>query len=60
MTLSFGPEILFSWENLGLNTEGSICTATMLSRSLSSMHKESILLCHSNGQLSLREDTSYD
>jgi len=59
MSLSFGPEILFSWENLRLNNEGSICKANMLGPSLSSMRKESILLCHSNGQLSLQEYTSY-
>lgn len=59
MSLSFGPEMLFSQENLSLNTEGSICKARMLSSSLSSMHKASILLCHSNGQLSLQEDTFY-
>jgi len=59
MSLSFGPEILFSWENLSLNTEQSICKARMLSPSLHSMYKESIMICHSNGQLSLQEDTSY-
>lgn len=59
MSLSLVPEILFLWENLGLNMEGSFCKARMLSPSLSSMHKESILIGHSNGQLSLQEDTLY-
>jgi len=59
ISLSFGPKILFSWENLSLNTEGSICKARILSSSLCSMYKESIMLCHTNGQLSFQEDTSY-
>jgi len=59
MSFSFGPKILFSWENLSLNTEGSICKVRMLCPSLCSMHKESIMLCHSIGQLTLQEYTSY-
>lgn len=59
MSLSFVPEISFSWENLSLNMKGSFCKARMLSPSLSSMHKESTLLGHSNGLLSLQEDILY-